>query len=159
VAGPADALFPAFYRVAAHVQQLGEFIWRFSRIARRWGERRDRRRFPCKWWSGRFVVDLRYVTRYALDVIRGTRHKGLKRLYEDDDARGVHGEHAEKLRDILARLDAAKSITDLEVPGFRLHALKGDYRGYWAVVVRANWRVVFRFEDGDALDVDYVDYH
>jgi proteic killer suppression protein len=68
-------------------------------------------------------------------------------------------EHTEKLRDILARLDAARVIADMDLPGFRLHRLRGDLRGYWAVTVRANWRVIFRFADGDALDVDYADYH
>ena len=92
-------------------------------------------------------------------MIRSIRHKGLKRLYEDDDPRGVIGEHAEKLRDILARLDAAGDVSDLDLPGFRLHPLKGEFKGFWAVTVRANWRVVFRFADSEALDVDYVDYH
>jgi len=92
-------------------------------------------------------------------VIRSIRHKGLKRLYETDDPRGVIGEHAEKLRDILARLDAAGDVSDLDLPGFRLHPLKGEFKGFWAVTVRANWRVVFRFADSEALDVDYVDYH
>jgi proteic killer suppression protein len=92
-------------------------------------------------------------------MIRSIRHKGLKRLYEDDDSRGVIAEHAVKLRDILARLDAAGELEDLDVPGLRLHPLKGRLRGFWAVTVRANWRVIFRFEEGDALDLDYVDYH
>ena len=92
-------------------------------------------------------------------MIRSIRHKGLKRLYEDDDARGVMAEHAEKLRDILARLDAASTAEDLDLPGFRLHRLKGELEGYWAVTVRANWRVIFQFEEGDVLDVGYVDYH
>jgi proteic killer suppression protein len=92
-------------------------------------------------------------------VIRSIRHKGLKRLYEHDDPRGVISEHAEKLRDILARLDAAAAPADMDLPGFRLHPLKGEWRGFWAVTARANWRVVFRFADGDAVDVDYVDYH
>jgi proteic killer suppression protein len=92
-------------------------------------------------------------------MIRSIHHKGLKRLYEHEDARGVIAEHAEKLRDILARLDAAAAVEDMNLPGFRLHPLKGELRGYWAVTVRANWRVVFRFAEGDVLDVDYVDYH
>jgi len=92
-------------------------------------------------------------------VIRSIRHKGLKRLYEDDDARGIAFEHAEKLRDILARLDAASTLADLDLPTFRLHPLRGDLKGFWAIVVRANWRVVFRFEGGDAFDLDYCDYH
>jgi proteic killer suppression protein len=92
-------------------------------------------------------------------VIRSIRHKGLKRLYEDDDPRGVFAEHVEKLRRILARLEAAEVVTDMDIPGYRLHALKGELHGCYAVTVSANWRVVFRFEHGEALDVDYVDYH
>jgi len=92
-------------------------------------------------------------------VIRSIRHKGLKRLHEDDDPRGVIVEHADKLRDILARLDAAGDISDMDLPGFRLHPLKGELKGLWAVTVRANWRVTFQIANGDVLDVDYVDYH
>ena len=92
-------------------------------------------------------------------MIRSIRHKGLKRLYEDDNARGLAPEHAAKLRDVLARLDAASAPADMDLPGFRLHKLKGGLEGFWAVTVRANWRVIFRFAEGDALDVDYVDYH
>jgi len=92
-------------------------------------------------------------------VIRSIHHKGLKRFYEDDDPRGVIAEHAPKLRDILARLDAAGTAADMDLPGFRLHRLKGDRGGFWAVTVRANWRVIFRFVEGDVLDLDYLDYH
>jgi proteic killer suppression protein len=92
-------------------------------------------------------------------VIRSIRHKGLRRLYEEDDARGVPAEHAQKLRDILEALDTALTIADMELPGLRLHALKGELRGVWAGTVRANWRVTFRFADPEAYDVDYVDYH
>jgi toxin HigB-1 len=92
-------------------------------------------------------------------VIQSIRHKGLRRLYEDDDQRGVIAEHADKLRDILARLDAAGAATDVDVPGFRLHALKGAMKGFWSVTVRANWRVIFRFDDHGAFDLDYLDYH
>ena len=92
-------------------------------------------------------------------MIRTIRHRGLKRLYEQGAARGVAAEHVEKLRDILARLDAAQSIKDMDLPGFHLHPLRGDLKGFYAVTVRANWRVIFRFEDADVVDVDYVDYH
>lgn len=92
-------------------------------------------------------------------MIRSIRHKGLRRLYEDDDRRGVVSQHAERLRDILARLDASTTVADMDMPGFRLHPLKGELKGFWAVTVRANWRVIFRFAEGDALDVDYLDYH
>ena len=92
-------------------------------------------------------------------MIRSIRHKGLRRLYEDNDHRGVPAQHAQRLRDILARLDASATAADMDLPGFRLHPLKGEWRGYWAVTVRANWRVVFRLEEGDALDVELMDYH
>ena len=92
-------------------------------------------------------------------MIQTIRHKGLKRLYEDDDTRGVISVHAQKLRDILARLDAATAVADVDLPGLRLHPLKGDRKGFHAVMVQANWRVVFRFVNGDVHDVDYVDYH
>ena len=92
-------------------------------------------------------------------MIRSFSHKGLKRLYEEGDARGVIGEHVVKLTDILARLDAARVASDLDLPGFRLDALKGNLKGNWAVSVRANWRVIFRFENKDVVDVDYLDYH
>ena len=80
-------------------------------------------------------------------------------MHERDDARGVAAEHREKLRDILVRLDAASTAADLDLPGFRLHPLKGERKGFWAVTVRANWRVIFRFIDDDATDIDYIDYH
>ena len=91
-------------------------------------------------------------------MIRSIRHRGLKRLFEEDDASGVSAEHVKKLKNILATLQAATTTEHMNLPGFRLHRLKGEMKGYWAVTVRANWRVVFRF-DGDAEDVDYVDYH
>jgi toxin HigB-1 len=92
-------------------------------------------------------------------MIRSIHHKGRRRLYEDDDPRGVIAEHVAKLGDILARLDAAQTMADMDIPGFRLHPLKGQYKGFYAVTVRANWRVIFRFADRNALDVDYLDYH
>jgi toxin HigB-1 len=92
-------------------------------------------------------------------MICSIRHKGLKRLHDNDDPRGVMAEHVIKLRDILARLDAARTVSDMDMPGFKLHPLRGKLKGSWAVTVRANWRVTFRFSDPDAFDVDYVDYH
>jgi proteic killer suppression protein len=71
----------------------------------------------------------------------------------------VIAEHVDKLRDVLTRLDAARAVTDMDIPGLRLHPLKGEMKGFWAVTVRANWRVIFRFADHDAFDVDYLDYH
>ena len=91
-------------------------------------------------------------------MIRSLRHKGLKQLFENDDPSGVNPEHVAKLRNILGTLHAAPTVAHMDMPGFHLHALKGKLTGFWAVTVRANWRVIFRF-DGDADDVDYVDYH
>jgi proteic killer suppression protein len=92
-------------------------------------------------------------------VIRTIRHKGLKRLFEQDDLSGVNAEHVGKLRDILATLHAAPAAAHMDLPAYRLHPLKGRMKGFWAVTVRANWRVIFRFAEGHAEDVDYVDYH
>ena len=92
-------------------------------------------------------------------MILSFSHKGLKRLFQDDDARGVQREHVEKLKNILAVLNRARSPEDMNLPGFRLHRLKGNRKDFWAATVRANWRVIFRFEQGDAHDVDLIDYH
>ncbi len=100
-----------------------------------------------------------YLKALRCRLIQSFRHKGLKRLHDDGDQRGVSVEHVEKLRDILARLDAAATAADMDLPGFRLHSLKGGLKGFWAVTVRSNWRVIFRFADGEAMDVDYVDSH
>ena len=92
-------------------------------------------------------------------MIETIRHKGLRLLFEEDNAKGVNAEHVRKLKQILAALQAAQTIDGMRVPTFGLHALKGDLKGFWAVTVRANWRVIFRFEDGQAREVDLVDYH
>lgn len=92
-------------------------------------------------------------------MIRTFRHKGLKRLFEHDDPSGVNPEHVSKLRDILATLHAAPTVVHMDLPGLRLHPLKGRLKGFWAVTVRANWRVIFHFTEGHVEDVDYVDYH
>jgi proteic killer suppression protein len=92
-------------------------------------------------------------------MIRGFRSRALKRFYERGEDRHINAEHREIVRDILTRLDASSVPEDMNLPGFRLHRLKGDFVGYWAVTVRANWRVIFRFEDNHATDVDYLDYH
>ena len=92
-------------------------------------------------------------------MIQKIRHKGLKKLYEDDSAAKVNPEHTDKLRRILARLDASTTPVDVDLPGYGLHKLRGDLKGHWAVKVSGNWRVTFRFEAGHATDVDYQDYH
>jgi proteic killer suppression protein len=92
-------------------------------------------------------------------MIASFRHRGLKAFYEGRSVARVAPEHVEKLRDILAVLDRGTAPSDMDLPGFGLHALKGRLKGHHAVSVSGNWRVTFRFEDGHALDVDYVDYH
>ena len=92
-------------------------------------------------------------------MIESVRHKGLKRLFDSDDRRLLAPDMVERIRIILAALDAAESIEDVNRPSFRLHPLKGDRKGQWSITVRANWRIVFRFEDGNARDLDLVDYH
>lgn len=92
-------------------------------------------------------------------MITGFKHRGLKRLYERGDRSKVPAEYAEKLENILFALDNASTIEALDLPGFRLHPLQGDLSGLWAITVRANWRVVFRFDDHQAHDLDLIDYH
>jgi len=92
-------------------------------------------------------------------VIKSFRHKGLRLLFETGNSRGVDAAYAQKLTDILDLLDAAADPGDMNFPGSFLHPLKGRLKGYWAVRTSGNWRIVFRFVKGDALDVDYVDYH
>jgi proteic killer suppression protein len=92
-------------------------------------------------------------------MIRRFRHRGLKRLFEDDDRCGLNAQQLEKIRRVLARLNRSVEPAHMDLPGWRLHPLKGDLAGFWSVTISANWRIVFRFEDGDATDVDYLDYH
>jgi proteic killer suppression protein len=93
-------------------------------------------------------------------MIESFRHKGLRRFYEDNDRKSLPPEMVERIRDILTILEAAETLEGLSRrPSFRLHALKGQLKGFWAVTVRANWRIIFRFADGKASDVDFVDYH
>jgi proteic killer suppression protein len=92
-------------------------------------------------------------------MIESFRHKGLRRLYEDDDRKLLPPELVGRIREILTALEAAESLEGLSRPSFRLHALKGQQKGFWAVTVRANWRIVFRFAGGKASEVDFVDYH
>ncbi|MCY3754306.1 MAG: type II toxin-antitoxin system RelE/ParE family toxin [Alphaproteobacteria bacterium] len=92
-------------------------------------------------------------------MIQSFRSRALRRFMQRGEAGRIRPEHREAVRDILARLNASNAPEDMDLPGFRLHRLRGDLAGFWAVTVRANWRIVFRFEDGDAVDVDYLDYH
>jgi proteic killer suppression protein len=92
-------------------------------------------------------------------VIASFKHRGLKRLYEDDDHRGLSPEHVDKIKRILARLNEATVVQNMALPGFELHPLKGKLKGLWAVSVSGNWRIIFRFEKGNAYEVDLIDYH
>ncbi len=92
-------------------------------------------------------------------MIRSFRHRGLKRLYESDDPSRIHTALRDKARRVLSALEAAESSKELDLPGFRLHALKGDLKGFWSMTLSGNWRIIFRFEKGAAFDVDLVDYH
>ena len=92
-------------------------------------------------------------------MIRKFRHKGLERFFQRGTASGIQSAHASRLRLVLGRLQAAVSPQDMNLPGLRLHRLTGARKGTWSVTVSGNWRVTFRFEDGDAIDVNYEDYH
>ncbi len=92
-------------------------------------------------------------------MIASFRRRGLKALCEGGTARRVAPGHVEKLRDILAALDLSRRPEDMNLPGFRLLALKGRLKGHWAASVSGNWRVTFRFEDGAAVEVNYMGYH
>ncbi len=92
--------------------------------------------------------------------IRSIHHKALARLFQDDERRGLPADQIPKLRRVLAALDAASDVEEMKVyPGWRLHPLKGDLDGYWSIAITGNWRLIFRFETGDAFDVDLIDYH
>jgi proteic killer suppression protein len=92
-------------------------------------------------------------------MIVSFRHKGLELLFEKGDRRRVLAEHVGKIERILARLEEASEVSHMNLPGFRLHRLRGGLAGRWSVTVSANWRIVFRFEGGHAGDVDLIDYH
>jgi proteic killer suppression protein len=92
-------------------------------------------------------------------VIQSFRHKGLRRFYESGSAAGIQPKHGKRLRMLLAALDTAQAIGDMDVPGFNLHPLKGQGKGRWSVWVNGNWRITFEFRDGHAYVLDYEDYH
>ena len=92
-------------------------------------------------------------------MIQSFRHKGLQKYFEKGDFSKIQPSHRKKIRLILSLLNAAAEIRDMNFPGSDLHKLSGEYENFWAVSVSGNWRLVFKFEDGDAFDVDYLDYH
>jgi proteic killer suppression protein len=92
-------------------------------------------------------------------MVRSFKHRGLKRLYERGDRSGIRPDLLETVEDFLARLDEADTPQALNLPGYRLHPLKGELKGFWSVTMRANWRIIFRFQGADAFDVELIDYH
>jgi toxin HigB-1 len=92
-------------------------------------------------------------------MIGRIRHKGLAHLYYDDRTKGLKQSLVARLRQILALLATAATVEDMNLPGLKLHQLKGDLAGFYAVTVSGNWRVIFRFEDGKATEIDLIDYH
>jgi proteic killer suppression protein len=92
-------------------------------------------------------------------VIQGFKHKGLRQLFEKGTARGIRADHVAKVENVLAVLNRARKPSDMDLPGFGLHPLKGNLKDFWSVTVRANWRIIFRFKNSGAYDVDLVDYH
>jgi len=92
-------------------------------------------------------------------MIVGFKHRGLKRFFEKGDARFIASEHRQKVANILTAMDSAKQIEDLDIATFKLHPLIGNHRGIWSITVRANWRITFTFENGEADKVNYEDYH
>ena len=92
-------------------------------------------------------------------MLRTIRHRGLKRLYEKGDGSKLRTAQVHRIKDVLAHLDVALKPSEMDFPGYRLHRLKGDLKDVWSVNISGNWRITFRFEDGDAFDVDLVDYH
>jgi proteic killer suppression protein len=92
-------------------------------------------------------------------MIKSFRHSGLQLFFETGSKAGIRPEHAPRLNRILAILDAATLIEQVNIPGFKLHKLSGSLVGFWAVTVNGNWRVTFSFENGEATLLDYLDYH
>jgi proteic killer suppression protein len=92
-------------------------------------------------------------------MIKSFRHKGLRRFYETGSTAGIQASHKKRLRIHLIALDTAVAIEDMDIPGFKLHSLKGDRKGLWSVSVSGNWRITFEFKDGNAYIINYEDYH
>ena len=92
-------------------------------------------------------------------MIKSFGHKGLRRFYETGNAAGIQATLRKRLRLQLAALDTAVTIEDMDIPGFRLHPLKGDKKGRWSISVSGNWRITFEFRDGNVYVINYEDYH
>ncbi len=92
-------------------------------------------------------------------MIKSFKHKGLKKFYETGSKAGIQAKHERKLRMQLAAIDTATIVDDIDLPGFKLHPLKGDRDGIWSITVNGNWRITFEFVDGNAYILNYEDYH
>ena len=96
---------------------------------------------------------------YSRIVIQNFRHKGLQLLFENADRSKISAQHVKKLEHILVALNRTAKPEHMAFPGFNLHPLKGELKGFWSVTVGRNWRVIFRIKQGHAHDVDLIDYH
>ena len=92
-------------------------------------------------------------------MIQTFRHRGLKRLYQRGDHSALSIELLPRIEDVLAHLDSALRHSDMDLPGYRLHRLRGRLKGYWSITISGNWRIIFRLDDGDVYDVELIDYH
>lgn len=92
-------------------------------------------------------------------MIKTFKHKGLKGLYENNTVKGINPQQKKRITRILSYLDSATSINDLNLPGFKLHQLKGDLNNYWSITVTGNYRIIFTFNNSEISDIDYIDYH
>lgn len=92
-------------------------------------------------------------------MIKSFKHKGLKLFFEKGEYSGIQAKHRNKLRLQLTALDTAQVISDIDLPGYGLHPLKGDRKDCWSIIVNGNWRITFEFIAGDAFIINYEDYH
>jgi proteic killer suppression protein len=92
-------------------------------------------------------------------MIKAFRHKGLSNFFINGDTAKIQSDHVKKLRLLLANLNAATNIENMNLPGLNLHKLQGNMKDFWSIKINGNWRLVFRFNNGDADEVDYLDYH
>ena len=92
-------------------------------------------------------------------MIKTINHKGLEKFYHTGSLSGIQATHTKRLQLILTRLDSSTCAEDMNLPGLKMHKLIGQLKGYYAVTVQANWRIIFRFINEDAYDINYIDYH
>ena len=92
-------------------------------------------------------------------MIKSFKHKGLEKFHQTGSKKGIQASHSNKIRMQLAALDTAQSLDDMDIPGYRLHSLTGDRKGIWSITVNGNWRITFKFTDGNVYIANYEDYH